>query len=124
MDRVRVVVLGGYGFFGRRLVERLALQPGLQIVIGGRSATKGEAVVRELASSSAGLLSSCVLDADAPDFAPEVSTLQAHVVVHTAGPFQGQDYRVARAYIAARLSSSLTRTTAQTPLRRSAPSSS
>lgn len=102
MDSIRVLVLGGYGFFGRRLVERLVLQPGLQIIIAGRSATKGRALVLELTSlSAASPLSSCVLDADDPDLAQELSALRPHVVVHTAGPFQGQDYRVARACIAA-----------------------
>ena len=102
MDRIRVLVLGGYGFFGRRLVERLVLQPGLQILIAGRSATKGQALALELKSlSAASPLSSCVLDADDPDLAQRLWALRPHVVVHTAGPFQGQDYRVARACIAA-----------------------
>ena len=101
MGLVRVLVLGGYGFFGRRLVQRLILQPGLQVVIAGRSAAKGEALVRELQPSCAGSsLSSCVLDVQAPGFAQALAAIEPRIVVHTAGPFQGQAYDVARACIA------------------------
>jgi hypothetical protein len=101
-DRVRVLVLGGYGFFGRRLVERLVLQPGLEIIVAGRSAAKGEALVRDMASSCAGSpLSNCVLDTQAAGFAQELAALGPRIVVHTAGPFQGQAYDVAKACIAA-----------------------
>jgi len=42
------------------------------------------------------------LDAHAPDLADHLRRLQVDVLVHTAGPFQGQNYSVARAAIAAR----------------------
>ena len=39
----RVLVIGGYGFFGRRLVERLSLQAGLHVIVAGRSAARAAA---------------------------------------------------------------------------------
>lgn len=102
MDRVRVLVLGGYGFFGRRLVERLLLQPGLEIIVAGRSAQSAEALVQSLSASGAAALRSCVLDAGSATLAQQLAALAPAVVVHTAGPFQGQDHRVARACITAR----------------------
>lgn len=101
MDRVRVLVLGGYGSFGRRLVKRLACDPRLQIVVAGRSSLKGEELVGTL-SPRAAEVSSCVLDASVPGFSGELSRLRPHIVVNTAGPFQGQDYTVARACISAK----------------------
>ncbi|HET7198928.1 MAG TPA: saccharopine dehydrogenase, partial [Burkholderiales bacterium] len=41
------------------------------------------------------------LDAAAPDFAQRLAQARPDIVIHCAGPFQGQDYRVARASVAA-----------------------
>lgn len=75
MDRIRVLVLGGYGFFGRRLVARLVLQPKLQIIVAGRSATKGEALVRELASPDAASPLACCASRLRPQGTQVVETL-------------------------------------------------
>lgn len=99
MHVTRVLILGGYGFFGSRLVKRLALQPGLDLVIAGRSAAKGAELAASLGPGSASQISSAVLDVDSPGLAQALAALAPQVVVHTAGPFQGQDYRVARACI-------------------------
>lgn len=101
MGCLRVLVLGGYGFFGQRLVARLARQQGLAIIAAGRSAEKGEALARTLAAGAASPVHGAVLDASSPDFAQALAALAPHVVIHTAGPFQEQGYGVARACIAA-----------------------
>jgi hypothetical protein len=102
MKRLRVLVLGGYGFFGRRIVERLALQPGVEVVIAGRSPDPCEALARTLRARLAAPISACALDASAPDFASRLAAMQPDVVVHCAGPFQTQEYGVAIACIEAR----------------------
>jgi hypothetical protein len=98
---MRVLVLGGYGFFGRRLLERLLRLPGLEVVVAGRSVRKGEALLRTLQPPEGSLLTSVALDIAADGLAQAVAATRPHLVVHTAGPFQGQSYRVARACIAA-----------------------
>ncbi len=97
---MRVLVLGGYGFFGQRLVRRLAAQAGLHIVVAGRSPERARALITRL-SAPAATLSPARLDTQAPDFPDQLAAQHPAVVVHTAGPFQGQDYRVAEACIAA-----------------------
>ena len=97
----RVLVIGGYGFFGRRLVERLSLQAGLHVIVAGRSAQQAAALVTELRASAAAALSSVALDAMSDEFPAWLDRLQVRAVVHTSGPFQGQDYRVALACTAA-----------------------
>ncbi len=97
----RVLVIGGYGFFGRRLVQRLSRQHGLLVIVAGRSRTRGQALVDELHPQASARLDCAALDLDSPAFAANLAKLAPCIVVHTSGPFQGQDYRVAQACIAA-----------------------
>ena len=97
----RVLVIGGYGFFGRRLVERLSLQAALHVIVAGRSAQQAAALVSELRPTAASALSSVALDAMSDEFPAWLDRLQVRAVVHASGPFQGQDYRVALSCTAA-----------------------
>ena len=101
MSPYRVLVIGGYGFFGSRLVELLSRQPNLHVLIGGRSQAAAQALADRLAPHATTRLEACFLDIDAPSFEATLTALRLDAVVHTAGPFQGQDYRVAQACIAA-----------------------
>lgn len=101
MHSYRVLVIGGYGFFGSRLVGLLGAQSGLHVLVAGRDAQAAASLVLRLQSRAAASLEACALDILAPTLAADLRTLQPAVVVHTAGPFQGQDYRVAEACIAA-----------------------
>ncbi|MBW8758156.1 MAG: saccharopine dehydrogenase NADP-binding domain-containing protein [Burkholderiales bacterium] len=100
-ERCRVLVIGGYGFFGRRLVERLSSHDGLHVIVAGRSAAQAAALVAELRPAAHCELGSVALDALSDDFPAALDRLCVRVVVHTSGPFQGQDFKVARACIAA-----------------------
>ena len=97
----RILVIGGYGFFGRRLVERLSLQAGLHVIVAGRSAQQAAALVTELRATATSALGSVALDAMSDEFPAWLDRLQVRAVVHASGPFQGQDYRVALACTAA-----------------------
>ncbi|MDR0479779.1 MAG: saccharopine dehydrogenase NADP-binding domain-containing protein [Burkholderiaceae bacterium] len=79
---MRIIVLGGKGNFGARICRELAREPGIECIAASRAAT-GSGAAR--------------LDMDAPDFARQLAALRPGLVIHCAGPFQGQDYRVARA---------------------------
>ncbi|MEJ8845959.1 saccharopine dehydrogenase family protein [Variovorax rhizosphaerae] len=101
MDRYRVLVIGGYGFFGRRLVEGLARQEGLHVTVAGRSSAQAEALVAELGPQALARLASVELDAMADSLPRLLLQLRPDLVIHTSGPFQGQDYRVALACVSA-----------------------
>jgi len=101
MAAFRVLVLGGYGFFGCRLVQRLSLQAGLEIAVAGRSLKKAQTFVDELQAARAGTWTAMRLDVDSADFGARLKDLAPAVVIHTCGPFQGQSYGVAEACIAA-----------------------
>lgn len=105
MPHCRVLVLGGYGFFGRRLVERLARHPDLHLLVAGRSPARAGALVRELdAAGTPASLGAVGLDGRAPGLASRLRTLAPHLVIDASGPFQGADYGVPLACIAAGVS--------------------
>lgn len=103
MSVYRVLVIGGYGFFGSRLVKLLARQPNLHIYVGGRSAAAAQSVVEKLLPGARAQLEACLIDIDSSAFAQVLFDLKPDVVVHTAGPFQHQNYRVAEACIEAKI---------------------
>jgi saccharopine dehydrogenase-like NADP-dependent oxidoreductase len=93
-----ILVLGGYGFFGERIGAALRTHASIRLLIAGRDVEKARQTAQRLGLPAEHGLA---MDAHAPDLA---HTLQAHgvnTVIHTAGPFQGQDYAVAQAAIAA-----------------------
>jgi saccharopine dehydrogenase-like NADP-dependent oxidoreductase len=93
-----LLVIGGYGFFGARICRVLAGNPAIRLLISGRSHEASLRMTREL-----GLTDDQALRVDTAD--PRLSALfkdrGVETVLHTAGPFQGQDYSVARAAIEA-----------------------
>src|SRR5262245_1567382 len=87
---MRVVVIGGGGQFGARIWRRLSQESALTVIAAGRhpGAPSGAPVLHR------------TLDLDAPDFAAELGRLEPDLVIHCAGPYQGQDYRVVGAALA------------------------
>jgi hypothetical protein len=95
MSRPRVVVVGGAGVFGSRLVRGLAATVNAEILIAGRNAARAEAAVRETGASGAVVL-------DRLNAAPaDIGALKANLIIDAAGPFQGANLSFARACIAA-----------------------
>lgn len=92
-----VVVLGGYGNFGRRIVEALSREPDARVFVCGRDLRQATSFAQEVGGCAEPLR----LDTNASDFTAELRRVSAAIVVHTAGPFQGQSYSVPRACIAA-----------------------
>lgn len=79
---MRAVVIGASGNFGARICRALHLDPGIEVIPAGRSAAAR-------------------LDIRSPGFEHDLSALRPGLVIHCAGPFQGQSYRVPRAALAA-----------------------
>lgn len=95
----RIVVVGGYGAFGTRIVERLCVDRALELVVAGRSASAAAAAANKVGDACGVTLSSAVLDAVSPDSAT-LRQLSPQIVVNASGPFQAQNYALARAAIA------------------------
>ena len=95
----RILVLGGYGIFGRRAVERLARDPTLEIVVAGRSEERARVTAWALGGPEKAALGHAALDATRPDAAVTLAHFAPRVVLNASGPFQRQDYRLVRACI-------------------------
>jgi saccharopine dehydrogenase-like NADP-dependent oxidoreductase len=95
---LNVLVLGGSGFFGSRIARSFANDSRIRLSLAGRDRGRIEEAARLLGVDSAHAI--CI-DAHGPEFAAALRERGIHVLVHTAGPFQGQNYDVARAAIAA-----------------------
>ena len=89
-----VLVLGGYGGFGARLVRRLAAD-GHDVLVAGRRLAKAEAFC-------AGMKRRHPLEADRDgNLASILDRHEPSLVIDAAGPFQGSGYGVPTACIAA-----------------------
>jgi len=83
---MRVVVIGGLGNFGARIAARLALEAGLTVIATSRRAHPA----RQSAP-----VETAILDINSSRLADQLRPLKPDLVIHCAGPFQEQDYRVA-----------------------------
>ena len=96
----RILVLGGYGTFGSRIVRLLAAHRRWTLVVAGRSREKAEAFVRSLTDDQ---VTAIALDREAVN-AEALRALDLWLVIDASGPFQGEkalDYPVIRAALAA-----------------------
>ena len=97
---LKILILGGYGVFGGRLVHLLSDLPQLTLLICGRSRAKAEAFCADYAGSAKAV--SLVLDRR--DIASALVEQRPDLVVDASGPFQdyGSDrYRIIDACIQA-----------------------
>ena len=92
----RVVVLGATGVFGSRIAARLAHDGRFELVLAGRREAPLEALRASIGDARVRIRA---LDTACAGFPAALAALEPQLVIHAAGPFQGQDYRVAEACI-------------------------
>lgn len=100
----RVLILGGYGNFGKRIAERLGQSHAdLELIIAGRNHARASSLCAQLrvAAEAGSVFQAARLDIAAASFADQLAALAPDLVIHTSGPFQGQDQRVPLACIQA-----------------------
>lgn len=93
---LRVMVLGATGVFGSRIAARLAHDERFEVLLAGRR----ESTLEDLrAAIGDERMHTHALDTAHVGFPEALAALRPQLVIHAAGPFQGQDYRVAEACI-------------------------
>ena len=84
-ERLRILILGGYGTFGGRLVRLLADEPRLTLLVAGRSLEKARIFIRNIEAKAT--LEPVAMDCNG-DTAGVLSVLKPDLVVDASGPFQ------------------------------------
>lgn len=98
---LRLLIVGGYGSFGGRIVELLEDEPRLTIFVAGRSMKRAQDYCAGRKSARAELVPAA-FDRDG-ELAQELARLEPDVVVDASGPFQAYGdgrYRLVEAAIA------------------------
>ncbi|MDH3700269.1 MAG: saccharopine dehydrogenase NADP-binding domain-containing protein [Alphaproteobacteria bacterium] len=96
-----ILVLGGYGEFGRRISRLLARDPALRVIVAGRSRAKAEIFAADIRREAPAARVE-PLAFDIRQALPEaLAETGARLVIHCVGPFQHQGYAVAETCIAA-----------------------
>jgi Domain of unknown function (DUF4166)/Saccharopine dehydrogenase NADP binding domain len=99
-DRLNILIVGGYGIFGGRIVELLEDEPRLNLTVAGRSLQKANAFCKARQKAKAQLVPA-TFDRNG-DLAAQIASLRPDILVDASGPFQayGHDrYRVIEACI-------------------------
>jgi len=100
MSATRILIVGGYGVFGGRLVRLLADEPRLTLIVAGRAHEKAEAFCAELRATAT--LLPLAFDRDG-HVEQQLRAAQPDFVVDASGPFQtyaGDAYGLVRACLA------------------------
>ncbi len=89
---MKVMVLGGYGNFGARISRALAGDARMQLLVAGRDGLRAAALAAPWPGAQG-----VAVDMHSAGFAQCLQDQQVDLLIHTAGPFQNQDYAVAQA---------------------------
>ena len=94
----RILIIGGYGNFGRYISKTLAPDTNIQIIIAGRSLYKAQQCAARLPAMNP--VETACLNIHS-NFFDALAALKPDLVIHTSGPFQAQNYNVAECCIEA-----------------------
>ena len=95
-----IIVIGATGHFGGRICRRIIGEKNTELVVTSRSNASAQSLANELRELDPHTtIRAASLDQSSLDFESVLNSLRPDIVVHTAGPYQGQDYRVAKACI-------------------------
>ena len=98
MAGLKILIVGGYGTFGGRIVELLEDEPRLTLYVGGRSLAKSRAFIAARPKPKARLVP-FVFDRNG-DVGAQLSAASPDIVVDASGPFQAYGdgrYRIVEA---------------------------
>ncbi|EPJ46312.1 MAG: saccharopine dehydrogenase [Osedax symbiont Rs1] len=96
----KILILGGYGNFGKRISQNLADIQGLTILLAGRDKARAQQTCDNLKQTGCSAqLQAAYIDIHSDNFVATLKSLAPQLVIHTGGPFQDQAYTVPAACI-------------------------
>ncbi|MDX8532039.1 DUF4166 domain-containing protein [Mesorhizobium sp. VK25A] len=101
---MKLLIVGGYGTFGGRIIQLLENEPRLELIVAGRSLARAEAYCNARGTTKARLVPA-TFDRDG-DLAAQLAAMPPDIVVDASGPFQAYGegrYRLVEACIGARV---------------------
>lgn len=99
--RFSILIVGSTGAFGTKIAELLSRGGDLDLILAGRTAASLVVQADALSKSIGRRVRTAVVDANRIG-ADDLKPLGADLVINASGPYQGSDYGLARAAIAAR----------------------
>ena len=100
---ITILVLGATGHFGGRICRRLVGEPNTRLLVTSRNLSKATIFANELGNIDSNYeVVPESIDHNSCKFERDLKQLSPDIVIHTAGPYQGQSYRVVQACIAAK----------------------
>jgi saccharopine dehydrogenase-like NADP-dependent oxidoreductase len=94
--KIKVLLIGGYGNFGRHIAKQLSQEKNIELIIAGRNLSKAEEFAKSL--NAINIAKAVKLDINNNILEP-LSQINPNLVIHTSGPYQGQSYKVAQSCI-------------------------
>ena len=95
----KILVLGGYGLFGSLIVKNLLPESNLELIIAGRNLSSAKQFIEDIKDQANCKLTPLAIDATHQELSQKLNKLNLDLVIHTCGPYQHQDYYVAKACI-------------------------
>ncbi len=91
-DRLTVLIVGGYGAFGGKIVSLLADEPRLTLIVAGRSADRARMFCEAARISAGAVLAPAAFDRAGP-IEDGLAALRPDIVIDASGPFQAYGER-------------------------------
>ncbi len=95
----RILIIGGTGYFGKKLCLKLGLLADIELIITSRSQSKADDLARELSQQFPQAVAKGIALDHKIDLAAQLKTIAPDITVDCSGPFQTANYDVATAVI-------------------------
>jgi hypothetical protein len=93
-----ILILGGYGNFGKRIAHTL-VKDGYRVIIAGRNNEKAQAVINTIKTEFPNAyINTAIFDAE-KELSENLKTIVPKILINTIGPFQSKDYDIAKTCI-------------------------
>jgi saccharopine dehydrogenase-like NADP-dependent oxidoreductase len=94
--RPRILIVGGTGVFGQRLVQHLATFTGIELFLSSRSEKKACALAQRIRSKHPSSVITGIRVDHRDNFAATLAKVRPFIVIDCSGPFQVASFEIAR----------------------------